>query len=255
MATVTVTGITKPKSPSPDQIKFDIYDSDYGAGRLKLSSKYGPMDADTGLFLHHFKESKNAKILEVGCNEECAADILTDNGWTNIVGVDLQPPHRRPAECNFKRVEGDFCKISDNFRNFDCVFSLSAIEHFGLSAYGEDYQPFLDIIAMDRIWSVLKPGGTCYLTVPYGKDHITELAQWPQWRSYSKKSLYFRLIQRFKVEIILCFTACDTTIDGVRRGSHQPVSLDEADRYPGRPPHVMVFLKMRKECQLASPTV
>jgi hypothetical protein len=59
---------------------------------------------------------------------------------------------------------------------FDGAILLSAVEHFGLGAYGETAGASdADLIAMKKIWSLLRPGGYLFLTVPFGKREITSL--------------------------------------------------------------------------------
>jgi len=181
-------------------------------------------------------------VLEVGANDEYAANILTDNGY-NVLGVDLLP-HKLKEKCNYTRKVIDFCG-ADLERCFDCIFSLSAIEHFGLTTYGdkENDLPYYDVVAMHKMYSMLNHGGTCYITVPYGKYHLTHGVHW---RVYNKESLRSRIVQKFKVEKICYFTSGSAIIGGVCRNPYQPVIEKEADRYSGYPPHVTVLLKMKK---------
>ena len=205
---------------------------------LNISEIYGNLDADTQMVFKHFQEPSNSLILEVGANEEFIGNILTENGY-RVLGVDL----REQVGVHFHkyiRLEDDFVSSAPYFHpNFDSAISTSAIEHFGLVVYGQqilvkDY----DIQAMDAIYYLLKKGGSCYITIPYGREFIDN----EDWRVYDKYSLINRIIRLFNVEKKIFFLSggCGCPDDnGI-------VKEVDADNYSGRPPHVTVFLKLRK---------
>ncbi len=55
---------------------------------------------------------------------------------------------------------GPFAKayLSGTLPQYDAVVSYSSVEHSGLGRYGDALNPWGDIIAMARMWCVLKPG-------------------------------------------------------------------------------------------------
>lgn len=55
---------------------------------------------------------------------------------------------------------------------FDAVFSISSFEHDGLGRYGDPINPDGDLLAMEKMKTILKPGGLLFLAVPIGKDTI-----------------------------------------------------------------------------------
>lgn len=209
---------------------------------LHIDPKYGKADADTELFLFNFDEPKGCSVLEVGANDEYAANILTDNKY-DVLGVDILP-HKLSIPPNYTRTIGDFCRLEFN-RQFDCIFSLSAVEHFGLTTYGdtENQCSFYDAAAMLKMWTLLKPGGSCYITVPFGCCFIVYGIHW---RVYNDEKLFSRITQKFRVEKKCFFTSGDAMIDGENRKAYQPVTEKEANGYIGHPPHVTVLLKMKK---------
>jgi 2-polyprenyl-3-methyl-5-hydroxy-6-metoxy-1,4-benzoquinol methylase len=216
--------------------------------------KYEITDADTETFLAMFNEPLG-KVLEVACHDEPVSNILEDRGY-DVYGVDLReynpmqdlPGQTNKPECNYNYIRGDFCDLPDSFvkehyGTFDCVISLSAIEHFGLGTYGEMPHPFYDVIAMRTIWNLLKVGGTAYISVPFGSEHIANV---PHWRVYDVTSLSMRLIQDFVVENSVCIIADDAIINGKLRKRGDEITWDEATNYSGDPPHVSILLKLRK---------
>lgn len=205
---------------------------------INVSEKYGNLDADTAMVFRHFEEPANSLVLEVGANEEFIGNILTDNGY-RVLGIDLRQQVGVHFH-NYIRIEDDFVTTVPYIHpNFDVAISTSAIEHFGLVVYGQQYLIHnYDIQAMDGIYTLLKKGGTCYITVPYGKEFLDE----GDWRVYDRYSLQNRIIRLFDVEKKIFFLSggCGCLdVDGI-------VKEEDADQYSGKPPHVTVFLKMRK---------
>ena len=207
------------------------------------------IDPDSREFLRYFDESAGASVLEVGANQEHTANVLADHGY-RVLGVDLQRRHQMtPPEPNYLRLCGDFVKLAemDVFPEFDAVYSTSAIEHFGLGTYGRHewaVDPDYDCKAMHYLHRVLKPGGACYVTVPYGKEFLVSGIDW---RIYDYRNLHERIVQAFKVEVKEFFKSGEfltmpsfETVDGV-----ELVREDFANLNTGNP-HLAVFLKLRK---------
>lgn len=217
---------------------------------LDIDPSYGELDADTMMFLRHFDEPEYSDILEVGSHEEHSADILTDNGHI-VTGYDLRP---RPGVKYFHFArdfvkEYEWCRGSEeHIIPYDAVFSTSAIEHFGLPCYdNQTIDPDYDIKAVEGMYGMLKPGGNCYVTVPYGAKFACER----DWRVYDMESLQRRIVQRFEVLTKVFFKSGDTVgqdIPNERVWDGVPiVSEQEANRYDNpRYPHLTVFLKMIK---------
>jgi hypothetical protein len=53
-------------------------------------------------------------------------------------------------------------------RDFDAVISISTIEHLGLGGYGDVRREDGDRVGVDRLWSLVRPGGRLLATVPAG---------------------------------------------------------------------------------------
>ena len=87
-----------------------------------------------------------------------------------------------------------FCSDSDllyhsnllRYSGIDYVASFSSIEHSGLGRYGDPVNPFADVLEIEKISCLLKPGGLLYIGLPTGKDivmynahRIYGLIRWP----------------------------------------------------------------------------
>ncbi len=109
---------------------------------------------------------KGNKVLDFGCAESLLSYQLLSNGYL-VTGVDLRDYHI-PLK-NFKFIQGDIFDIEWTENEFDAVTAISAVEHIGLSGYGnipQDDQT--DLRALKVFSQILKPGGQLLLTVPAG---------------------------------------------------------------------------------------
>lgn len=216
--------------------------------KMYIPSDCYPLDPDNLIILNKWEHPYSGKLLlEVGANDSHLANILSANGY-NVLGVDLRD-HTMQGGLNYVRVKGEFVRMSMAWKEnqFDAIYSASVIEHFGI-AYGDDGAPEgemeWDITAMSRMWRLLKPGGLCYITVPYGRRFFVHGVDW---RVYDKAAVESRLINPADLgfEVIeksfFLSAECEVqTIDGFN------IAEEVANQYSGHPPHVAVFLKMRK---------
>lgn len=201
-------------------------------------AKYGQIDADSGMVLKHWGDhTPPCNVLEVGANEEDLAAIFAEQGH-NVTGIDLRP--WGTTFKNYTRMEGDFVALAPLLQpDFDVAVSTSAIEHFGLNVYGSPVVEDYDAQAMAAMYRLLKPGGTCYITVPYGSTFLDDGGHW---RVYNRETLQQRIIGEFAIEEKIFFKSGGCVVpdvDGI-------VAESDADAWSGDPPHVTVFLRMRK---------
>ena len=61
--------------------------------------------------------------------------------------------------------------------------SLCSIEHFGLTAYGDPYEPFGDRLAIQEFTRVVKPGGHLVLTTHVNRTH--SFTEWNAFRVFA----------------------------------------------------------------------
>jgi SAM-dependent methyltransferase len=105
-----------------------------------------------------------ARILDVGGSESTVALSLASLGYE----VHVVDPRGYPLEHPLLREHAmRLHELPDELR-FDGALALSAIEHFGLGAYGQPRQADVraDIAALKEIHRRLTPGGLLVLTVP-----------------------------------------------------------------------------------------
>ena len=65
---------------------------------------------------------------------------------------------------------------------FDCAVSISSFEHDGLGRYGDPINPNADLATMQKMKTMLKPGGHLFLSVPIGQDILV----WNAHRVYGR---------------------------------------------------------------------
>lgn len=206
-------------------------------------------DNDIYMVAKYWSETPPGQILEVGPRDEPLLEGLASLGF-DVSGIDLLP--FEPVQVldwlgkpfKLKRTvqwtQGDFCAAPLLSSTIDTVISASAIEHFGLGTYREPTstfrREFYDVIAMHRIWSLLKPGGRAYITVPYGGRFFT---RGNNWRVYDHEALSNRIVQNFMVEQMAFF------LGHPPERFTQEISIEEANQHINDP-DAAVFLKLIK---------
>lgn len=221
----------------------------------EIIAKYPIHDGDTTKFLEMFDEPKGSQVLEVGAHDEAIANMLADAGY-RVMGVDLREYNPNDSDnkgpkpkCNYNFYRADFCDLPQMslegwLGSWDVLIAISCIEHFGLGTYQEGPpHPYYDVIAMRTAWQLLREGGHCYVTVPYGGEF---LQVGTHWRVYDALALTERIIQDFGIVEAEVFVADRCRIDGQERKWGDPITWEEAGRFFGKPPHVSVLLKLKK---------
>lgn len=107
-------------------------------------------------------------------------------------------------------------EYEENPEQFDAVFSISSFEHDGLGRYGDPISPDADFKAMNKVKSMLKPGGLLFLAVPVGQDKLV----WNVHRIYGSIRLK-KLLEGWRIIDYFGFTSQDLYQD--RGSGHQPV--------------------------------
>jgi SAM-dependent methyltransferase len=205
----------------------------------------GTLDADSEIFARLFSERMGSRGLEVGANKEPLAVALGSLGY-DITGVDLRPydPYEDAREY-LRRLtfhQGDFLRLPFIPEQFDFAYSISTIEHIGLGAYGEETMPGGDGLAMRKIWSLLKPKGHAYITIPVGVSETDPRG----WRVYDELDIMTKILASngFEGGFTVCsrtFVAADI-FGGHARGDY--ISSFEAFKQDG--PQASCLLVLEK---------
>lgn len=118
-----------------------------------------------------------ARVLDIGSAESTFPLSAASLGY-DTTAIDLRPlPYSHPRLTTFA---GRFEDWSAPEQPFDAAFLISTIEHVGLGAYGEtaygDAEPGegADRELVERIGSLLAPGGLLVLTTPFGPRSVSD---------------------------------------------------------------------------------
>ncbi len=98
---------------------------------------------------------------------------------------------------NLRTVKGDLLAAGQELlpcESIDCISCISTIEHLGLGRYGDSVDVDGDLVGMNRLVEVLKPGGLIILTLPFGRAEIA----YPAHRIYDR-ARFDRLIAGMEV--------------------------------------------------------
>jgi SAM-dependent methyltransferase len=123
--------------------------------------------------IERLSHKPKGKVLDVGCTsrDNFLAPALAAIGW-EVYGIDSRL--FRLEYPGFHFVSGDITHTIFPDRFFDAVYAVSTFEHMGISGrYGiKTNIKDIDFKVMTEISRILKPGGSLFITVPYGYGRI-----------------------------------------------------------------------------------
>ena len=99
---------------------------------------------------------------------EYGAKHVTTVDYVEIKSTHPQVTTITPQQMSEKYLDG-------TLTSFDSIVTFSSLEHSGLGRYGDDLNPFGDLIAMAKAWCVIKDGGKALVGVPSGTKLIQML--------------------------------------------------------------------------------
>ena len=159
------------------------------------------------------------KFLEIGHVASSTSLELASLGF-DVTAIDLRDyPFNHK---NLKSIKGDFLKHEFN-KKFDCVFSLSTIEHFGFSKRygGEDKADnHLDEEAFKKISELLTPDGKAIVSFPYAKTFVPGI--W--FRVYTRNDIESKLDKYFQIAESRFYRRDDNKWTSVTRRDNDPIS-------------------------------
>ncbi len=148
-------------NPVPAEYASGKYYSETAGGYYlspaKLESDYAPVrfERELKLFRSH---CPRGLVLDVGCSSGAFLYQLKSRfaGSYDLLGTDASGPALDYAESRgLKVARGDFLETDLGARTFDAVTLWAVLEHLA------DPKAFLE-----HAWSLLKPGGLCFVLVP-----------------------------------------------------------------------------------------
>lgn len=138
---------------------------------------------DWGWCLSKLAEHKNKEILDIGCSYSPISMVAVGFG-NRVWGIDTTTVNYLHPNFNF--IDCDFLEYDFGVNKFDCVVICSVIEHIGLEGrYGQKEIPNGDLLAMQKVRSLLKENARLIITIPVGQDFVYK----PFHRIYGKRTL------------------------------------------------------------------
>ena len=170
---------------------FPFYISDYRQLKKQLSANkdfqfgkaYPILDekhSSSGVMKGHYfhqdlyvarKVFENNPIKHIDIGSRTDGFVAHVASFREIEIFDIRDQESTVKNIIFK--QADLMKLNENMLNYtDSISSLHAIEHFGLGRYGDQIDIEGHIKAINNIYSILKPNGKFYFSVPIGKQRI-----------------------------------------------------------------------------------
>lgn len=136
----------------------------------------GPQDIEKGFdkflefyrdnYLEHMPSQKDAAILVVSCGPGYMVNLLKEEGYTNVLGIDsyaekIEHANRHELNCQTARA---FEFLTDSNAEYDAIFCEQEINHLNK----EEIPVWLDLMSQ-----ALKPGGRVVMHALNGANPIT----------------------------------------------------------------------------------
>jgi 2-polyprenyl-3-methyl-5-hydroxy-6-metoxy-1,4-benzoquinol methylase len=132
-----------------------FYKKHCGVSGRELITGIRDWEQRSKIFLNWIKNSpKNIKILDCGCGIGIAGLILKENGFRNVIGVDINRKNVETASRLFRAYQMD-CNKLELKEKFDVIIVLNLIEHLNFP------QKFLK-----KVKRILRPNGMLILSLP-----------------------------------------------------------------------------------------
>ena len=148
------------------QTIFDIINKQMDSGGFKgpYGKKYADMLDD---FMKNHIDLKDQHVMIVGSHTPWLEVMALRNGAKKVLSVDYNEINSdHPQIDTMPVMELNQRYLNRTLPTFDVLISYSSVEHSGLGRYGDNLNPWGDVIAMARGWCLLKPGGKALIGVP-----------------------------------------------------------------------------------------
>jgi SAM-dependent methyltransferase len=165
----------------------------YAPGEVAVSTVHERIVEVPYTFRALSRLAPGSRVLDVGSAESTVALSLATLGY-RVTALDLRPyPFEHPL---LDVVAAPLEEWEPPKEPFDAVISISAIEHFGLGAYGEEGDGDEgDMRALDLLRSLTRDDGILVMTVPFGRGAAATESE----RTYDR-ALLERLLRSWTIE-------------------------------------------------------
>ena len=139
-----------------------------------LNGSYGKKVVQTmNKTIHEALNVQGQHVVVIGSERPWIEALLLLAGTDHVTVIDYDKrPTNHPQITILTPMELSEAISQGKWPSFDSMISFSSVEHSGLGRYGDQLNPWGDLITMARAWCLLKPGARAVVGVPAGKDTI-----------------------------------------------------------------------------------
>jgi 2-polyprenyl-3-methyl-5-hydroxy-6-metoxy-1,4-benzoquinol methylase len=112
------------------------------------------------------KYARDASILEVGCGRGIMLDYLKNQGFINIIGIDISEEQISIAKSKNLNVQVSdvFQYFNDKKEKYDIIIALDFIEHFSKDEIIELFESFYNHLNLEGCLIIHTPNGQAFLS-------------------------------------------------------------------------------------------
>lgn len=202
---------------------------------------YGAIDTWLYLALHKYP-IKDLDVCIIGSADQGSGpwyEAMVLNMGGNPITIDYNKVIYDNPRIKFMNVKTVRQHIDEGYK-FDCLLSVSSIEHDGLGRYGDPINPDADLETMDLMRSYIKPNGLFFLTVPVGKDRLVYNTH----RIYGSHRLP-KLLEKWSV--LDTFGYDEKLLNRDARGNWNPKKSDGTPMFKWYPAYEPLFVLQNKK--------
>ena len=126
---------------------------------------------DIDEFMKRYVQVQDKNVLIIGSESPWIELIALNNGAKKVTSVDYTIYPCEDTRMNLMTTyEMNEKFLKNELPLYDVVISFSSIEHSGLGRYGDNLNPWGDLIAMAKAWCLTKPDGKALVGFPVSEE-------------------------------------------------------------------------------------
>ena len=158
-------------------LETDVEQQIKQASQRNLKGTYGITTTNELIDAIEQMDVVNKHILVIGSRRPWVEACLLNAGAKHVTTLEYSKivnHHPKLTTMTTEEMYSQWDRSGYKGTYFDGVVSFSSLEHSGLGRYGDELNPWGDVITMAKAWCVTKSGGHALVGVPYGKKDTIE---------------------------------------------------------------------------------
>ncbi len=144
---------------------------------LPMLTEWDEAAGDPGAYFHQDRLVASwiyqaAPVRHVDVGSRIDGFIGSLSVFRKVEVIDIRPLPVRTPNVEFRQLDLTGDLPSEWLECTDSLSCLHTIEHFGLGRYGDPLDPSGHIKGLERLKSMVKPGGNLYLSTPIGPERV-----------------------------------------------------------------------------------